>query len=129
MSRPKAFIVDDDPSFVKILENELTKAKITPFKAFLSGEECLDNIGLKPKIVLLDFTLGGLNGLDVLHRIKEKSSKTDVIMLTAVEDDMVKSKCIEAGATNYIIKDPDGLARLQNEVFPKYKRGLISLFK
>jgi two-component system OmpR family response regulator len=129
MARPKAFIVDDDPTFVKILEYELNKAGFTPFESYESGEECLANLDSKPRIVLLDFSLGGLNGLDVLRSIKKKSPRTDVIMLTAVEDDMVRQKCFEAGATNYIIKDPDGIERLNKEVFPKYKGGFFSFFR
>jgi DNA-binding response OmpR family regulator len=129
MARPKAFIVDDDPTFVKILENTLNQAEFTPFESYVSGEECLANINRKPRIVLLDFSLGGLNGLDVLKSIKKKSPKTDVIMLTAVEDDMVKQKCFEAGATNYINKDPDGIDRLQKEVFPNYKGGFFSFLR
>lgn len=129
MARPKAFIVDDDPSFVKILENQLDQFKFTPYQTYLSGEECLANIGVKPRLVLLDFSLGGLNGLDVLKNIKKKSPKTDVIMLTAVEDELVRQKCMEAGASNYILKDPDGIERLQKEVFPNYKGGFLSLFK
>jgi len=128
MARLKAFIVDDDPLFVKLLENELDNADFTPYNTYLSGEDCIANIGLKPKIVLLDFSLGGLNGLDVLRIIKEKSPKTDVIMLTAVEDKMVEEKCLEAGASNYINKDPNGLEVLREEVFPKYKGGLFSFF-
>jgi CheY-like chemotaxis protein len=74
--------------------------------------------------------LDGLNGLDVLRRIKEINPRTDVVMLTAVEDETVKQKCFEAGAINYIIKDPDGLERLRDEVLPKYKgRGFFSFFK
>ena len=129
MARPKAFIVDDDPTFVKLLENELNKANFTPYKSYASGEECLANIGAKPRIVLLDFSLGGLNGLDVLKSIKKKSPRTAVIMLTAVEDDMVKQKCFEAGATNYINKDPDGLERLGQEVFPRFKGGFWSFLR
>jgi len=129
MARPKAFIVDDDPIFVKLLENELNKANFTPYETYFSGEDCLENIGSKPKIVLLDFSLGGLNGLDVLRLIKDKCPSTDVIMLTAVEDKMVEEKCLEAGASNYINKNPNGLERLRLEVFPKYKGGLFSFFK
>jgi len=129
MARPKAFIVDDDPTFVKILEYELNKAGFTPFESYTSGEECLSNIDAKPRIVLLDFSLGGLNGLDVLTAIKQKSPRTAVIMLTAVEDDMVKQKCFDAGASNYINKDPDGIERLQKEVFPKYKGGIFSFLR
>ena len=83
----------------------------------------------KPRLVLLDFTLGGLNGLDVLKHIKKDYPKTDVVMLTAVEDEMVEQKCLEEGAISYIHKDPDGLEILKNDVIPNYKSsGLFSFF-
>ena len=129
MARPKAFIVDDDPTFVKLLENELNKASFTPFETYFSGEECIANLNRKPRLILLDFSLGGLNGLDVLRVIKEKSPRSSVVMLTAVADDIVKEKCLEAGASNYIIKDPDGLERLQAEVLPKFKSGFLSFLR
>ena len=130
MNKPKVFIVDDDPTFIKILEYQLDSAKLTPYETYLSGEECLENMHRKPKLVLLDFTLGGLNGLDVLRRIKQDYPRTDVVMLTAVEDEVVQQKCIDEGAINYIIKDPDGIERLNSEVIPKYKgSGLFSFFK
>ena len=129
MSKPKVFIVDDEPSFIKLLEHQLDDAKLTPYETYISGEECLKNMHHKPRLVLLDFTLGGLNGLDVLKRIKEEYPRTDVVMLTAVEDDDVEQKCLAAGASNYIHKDPDGLERLKSEVIPKYKgKGLFSFF-
>lgn len=129
MARPKAFIVDDDPTFVKLLENELDKASFTPYETYFNGEDCIANLKHKPRLILLDFSLGGLNGLDVLRVIKDKSPRSSVVMLTAVEDDTVKEKCLEAGASNYIIKDPDGLERLQNEVLPKFKSGFLSFFR
>jgi CheY-like chemotaxis protein len=130
MAKVKVFIVDDDPTFTKLLERELDQAKLTPYETYASGEACLQNLRHRPRLILLDFTLGGLNGLDVLKAIKEKSPRTDVIMLTAVEDEAVKQKCLAAGAINYINKDPDGLERLRKEVVPQYKTsGLFSLFK
>ena len=129
MRKPKVFIVDDDPTFVKLLEHQMETAKFTPIETYISGEECLKNMYHKPKLVLLDFSLGGLNGLDVLTKIKKEFPKTVVVMLTAVEDVEVEQRCLEAGASNYIRKDPDGLERLQNEVLPKYKSGgLFSFF-
>ena len=75
MTKPKVFIVDDDPTFVKLLEHQLEKAKITPFETYVSGEECLENMHHKPRLVLLDFSLGGLNGLDrnllTLYRVQQ----------------------------------------------------------
>ena len=129
MNKPKVFIVDDDPAFIRLLEHQLDSAKLTPYETYESGEECLNNMHHKPKLVLLDFTLGGLNGLDVLKRIKKEYPRTDVIMLTAVEDDAVEEKCLAEGALSYIHKDPDGLERLKADVFPNYKAsGLFSLF-
>ena len=130
MSKIKAFIVEDDPIFSKLLEHELTQGKLTPYETYLSGEACLENLHHGPKLVLLDFSLGGLNGLDVLLLIKEKSPRIDVVMLTGVDDEMVKQKCMEAGATNYIIKNPDGIYQLRNEILPKYiNGGLFSFLK
>ena len=130
MTKPKVFIVDDDPTFVKLLEHQLETAKITPFETYVSGEECLENMHHKPRLVLLDFSLGGLNGLDVLTQIKRDFAGTDVVMLTAVEDEVVEQRCLKAGARSYIRKDPDGIERLKKEVLPKYKRnGLFSFLR
>ena len=130
MAKMKVFIVDDDPMFNKLLEHTLDEAKFITRETYLSGESCLENLHHKPKLVLLDFTLGGLNGLDVLKRIKKDYPRTDVVMLTAVEDDTVEQKCLAEGAINYIHKDPDGLEQLKTEVIPKYKgRGFFSFLK
>jgi CheY-like chemotaxis protein len=130
MSKPKVFIVDDDPTFVKLLEHELDLGKLLPYATFTSGEACLAELHYKPKLVLLDFSLGGLNGLDVLKIIKEKSPKTEVIMLTAIDDDAVKQKCLDEGASDYINKNPNGLDYMREKVIPKYKGGgIFSLFR
>ena len=130
MAKTRVFIVDDDPTFSKMLEHELKEAGWNEYKMFESGEDCLANLNDKPKLILLDFTLGGLNGLDVLKQIKETIPRTDVIMLTGLEDETVKEKCMAEGASNYILKDPDGLERFRNEIIPKYKKsGIFSFFR
>jgi len=129
MAKVRVFIVDDDPTFSKLLEHELKQANCNNYKMFESGEDCLANLKDKPKLILLDFMLGGLNGLDVLRQIKETIPRTDVVMLTGLKDDTVKEKCMAEGASDYILKDPDGLERFRDEIIPKYKRRrFISLF-
>jgi len=128
MGRVKVFIVEDDPTFVKLLEHEFKVAKIS-YETYTSGEACLENLHHNPKMVLLDFSLGGLNGLDVLKTIKEKSTKIKVIMLTAVEDETVKQKCLEEGASDYINKNPNGLDYMRENVIPKLKGGLFSFLR
>lgn len=122
MAKVRVFIVDDDPTFSKLLEHELKQAGCDKYKMFESGEDCLANLKDKPKLVLLDFSLGGLNGLDVLKQIKETIPRTDVIIFTGLEDEAVKEKCMAEGASNYILKDPDGLERFRDDIIPKYLR-------
>lgn len=128
MARARVFIVEDDPIFVKLLERVLDDGKLTPYETYTSGEECIENLHHNPKLVLLDFSLGGLNGLDVLKIIKEQSPKTEVIMLTAVEDEAVKQKCLDEGAADYINKNPNGLEYMRDKVIPKYRGGGLFSF-
>jgi DNA-binding response OmpR family regulator len=130
MKRSKVFVVDDDPVFTNIIEHNFKAQNVNNVLVLASGEECIKQLGSKPRLILLDFSLGGLNGLDVLGKIKEKSPKTEVIILTALEDDTVRTKCLQAGAADYINKDESGLAKIRDEVIPNYKSsGLFSLFK
>ena len=129
MAKVKVFIVDDDPTFIKLLEHELNLAKLLPYETYTSGEDCLENLKNGPKLVLLDFTLGGLNGLDVLRIIKERSPKTEVIMLTGIDDEKVKQKCLDEGATDYVNKNPNGIEYMRDNIIPNYVGGgLFSFF-
>jgi len=126
----KLFIVEDDPVFVKLVVHVLEEMKFSKYEVFENGEECLARLQVKPALILLDFSLGGLNGLDVLSRIKEDSPKTDVVILTGLEDKQVKQKCLDAGASDYVNKDPDGLEYLKKNILPAYrKKGLLSFLR
>ena len=76
---------------------------------FHSGEDCIDHIGEQPNLVLLDFSLTGLNGLDTLNQIKKKSPKSEVIVLTGLENEKVANECKEAGAIDFLYKEDESL--------------------
>ena len=76
MKKANVYIVDDDPTFAQILKHSFESQKVKKVKVFDSGEECLKQVAIdKPNLVMLDFTLGGLNGVDVLERIKSKAQR------------------------------------------------------
>ena len=128
--KSKVFVVDDDPVFTKIIEHNFNAQNVKNILVLDSGEACINHLNAKPRLILLDFSMGGLNGLDVLNKIKEQSPKTEVIILTALEDESVKAKCLQAGASDYINKDESGLDKIRDEVIPRFKSsGLFSLFK
>ena len=99
----KILIVDDEPIIVKGLKFSLEQDDYETDTAF-DGEEALKKFeegGFD--IILLDVMLPGIDGLEVLRRIREKSN-IPVIMLTAKGEDMDKILGLEYGADDYILK-------------------------
>ena len=123
------FIVEDDPVFQDIFKKKLEEKKFTNIKLFSEGEECLGKLNDNPVVVFLDFSLNGLNGLDVLKKIKSKKPKTKVYIVTVIEDKVVREKCLRAGATNYFVKTDKGMDRLNRVVLSNRWRGIAAFIK
>jgi len=71
-----------------------------------NGIQAIDVISdLKPDIALLDISMPGMGGIEVLPIIIQKSPGTKVLMLTATSDDGTILKALKAGARGYLSKD------------------------
>jgi two-component system, NtrC family, response regulator AtoC len=99
------FIVEDDPTFNKLLTSFLSTKNIGIIKSFLSGEECLDHISEKPDIILMDYDLPLKNGLETLEEVQKLSPKTKCIFLSGQSNVKVGVDSIKKGAVDYIVKD------------------------
>jgi class 3 adenylate cyclase/CheY-like chemotaxis protein len=102
----KILIVDDEPSMLDLLEQQLTGSDYTVERAS-NGEEGLKKVELcMPDVILLDYIMPEMNGLEVLKRLKDDSRYQDipVILLTAVGFDEDVAKGLDSGADDYIIK-------------------------
>ena len=100
---PKVLLVEDEEKLARFVELELTHEGYDVVKA-TDGREGLslaqsDGIDL----MLLDIMLPGLNGLEVLRRLR-KTSVLPVIMLTARDAVMDKVTGLDMGANDYITK-------------------------
>lgn len=60
---------------------------------------------LKPTVVLLDMRMPGMDGIEVCRAITTRFAGTRVIILTAFLDSETINRCIQAGATGYVVKD------------------------
>ena len=70
-----------------------------------TGEEAVRIAGLeKPDVAILDVMLPGIDGFEVLKKIREDNSKIGMIMLTAKGQDTDKIQGLKDGADDYIIK-------------------------
>ena len=84
MKNAEIFLVDDDPTFAKIMEKRLNKGGFERIEYFGDGTACLKAFarGANPKIVFLDFSMVTFNGLDALTRIKMVRKNTKVVMIS-----------------------------------------------
>lgn len=111
------FIVDDDIAIGDMEQTVLEKNGYNCVRAF-TGTEAVMKIanGLKPDLILLDLMLPGLNGEDVLPKIKAVMSDVPVIVVSAKVDVDSKVNMLMEGATDYLTKPFDTrelLARIE----------------
>ncbi|MEE4287573.1 MAG: response regulator [Mariniphaga sp.] len=108
------YVVEDNQVYNKFITEYLKKQNFTNIKSFFSGEECVKAIdqGEQPDIIIQDYFLEKMNGIDVLLQVKKKSPASEFIFLTNNESMEVAVNTIKFGAYDYIIKDkitPDKL--------------------
>ena len=112
----KVFIVDDEEYYSSLTKVNLNKLGITDIKIFNNGEECLlEMINNTPDCVILDYLLvGGMNGEEILKRIKKDFKNVEVIILSGQEDVGIASDIMREGASDYIVKNNMSLFNLGN---------------
>ena len=101
------FIVEDHDmirqGYVLILARE---PDITICGEAASAEEALGQIPLvAPDIVVVDFSLPGMNGLDLVQRLQEDHPGLPTIVISGHNEDVFIQGILTAGATRYIVKD------------------------
>ena len=101
----KVLIVDDDPDVVEALTLafDLLQPQCAVFEAS-DGEAAMETFFRQsPDLVVLDIMLPGMDGYQVLRRIR-RVSDVPVIMLTVKEEEMDKVRALGLGADDYIVK-------------------------
>ena len=108
----KVFIVEDDPFFASILQSNLVSQIDLEPLVFSSAEEMLQSISLNPDIILLDYNLDEMNGIDALKRIRDFSADIAVVFISGQEETEVAVDSLKYGAIHYIIKNDKSIERL-----------------
>ena len=104
-------VVDDEPRILRFVRAELESAGFAVMTA-ADGETALEMVESdRPDLVVLDVIMPGLNGFEVLRRLREVSS-VPVILLTARGSDADKVRGLDLGADDYLTKpfSPDELS-------------------
>jgi two-component system, OmpR family, response regulator ChvI len=98
-------IVDDDALFRETLALGLADEgyEVTSLS---SGAAALDHLasGGRADVILLDWRMPGMNGLEVLRGLRRAGNTTPVIFLTVLSDDVYEEAALEGGAVDFIDK-------------------------
>ena len=108
-SKKQILIVDDEPSWVKVLSLILRRQGFQVLEA-TSGKEALKTLsGLRPDLILSDVRMPDMNGFDFLDEVRRtaRNSTTPVVFLSGIDDYDAKKIARTLGATDYLIKPFD----------------------
>jgi len=103
----KVLLVDDEQEFVNTLSERLETRKMTPAIAY-NGEEALAMVADdQPEVMVLDLKMPGIDGIEVLRRMKKTHPETEVIILTGHGSATEEELAAELGAFAYLRKPVD----------------------
>jgi len=110
MKNKLIFFVDDDKMMLDLMEYTFKCREGFEVKSFYSGEECIENLGLNPSLIVLDYYLGAgestiMSGMDTLKRINAMDEPVPVIILSREKNKELISEFCRNGAMKYVIKD------------------------
>ena len=104
MNDIRLLLVDDESDFRNALSRRLGRRGFDPLQAG-SGEACLGLLDEQPAdVVVLDVKMPGMDGMEVLRRIKAKYPRTQVILLTGQASASDGVEGIKSGAFDYLSK-------------------------
>ena len=120
----KILIVDDALFMRKSIRKILSEGGYTNVEEARDGEEAIALYGeYSPDLVLLDITMPGKSGLEVLEVLEElleQDEKASVVMCSAMGQESVIQKAVVMGARDFIVKPfrKDEFLRIVDSCFP-----------
>ena len=102
--RERILIIEDEENIARVLQLELEFEGYEIDIAYTGLDGLIKYREQKWDLVLLDLMLPGLNGLDVLRRIRATEASTPVILLTAKNEVEDKVAGLDLGANDYVTK-------------------------
>ena len=103
----KILCIEDDPSLGRILRKSLKRNGFTP-TLFTSGEAAIDALARNTcDVIVLDYELPGMSGIDVLRILFESHANIPVVMVTGQGNEGIAVEAMKLGASDYVVKDID----------------------
>ena len=135
--KPLILVVDDEPQIRRLLRTTLQAHDYGIIDAATGEEGLLLAASRSPDLVILDMNLPGIQGMEVLRRLREWFAKP-VMILSVLNDEETIVEALDLGADDYLTKPfgvPELLARLRvcfrhskpEEAEPLFKSGPLTV--
>ncbi|HOA02253.1 MAG TPA: response regulator transcription factor, partial [Dermatophilaceae bacterium] len=100
----RVLVVDDDPTVREVVAGYLSRAGLTVDEAADGMDALARARHTPPDLVVLDLMLPGLDGLEVLRRLRAERGNLPVVLLTARGEESDRVLGLEVGADDYVTK-------------------------
>lgn len=115
MSLARILIVEDEPPIRRFLRTALAAQDYRVEEA-ADGEAALDFLKRIPvELIVLDLGLPGMDGLEVVRRLRAQGDDTPIVILSSRDDEAGKVAALDMGADDYIAK-PFGMEELSARI-------------
>ncbi|MFH1000345.1 MAG: sigma-54 dependent transcriptional regulator [Bacteroidota bacterium] len=108
----KIFIVEDDVIFGKSILYYLSLNPENEISLFTSGKEALAQRYQNPDLIILDYNMPGMNGMEVMQSFHSFNKNFAIIIISAQSDIRIAVNLLKEGAFDYIVKDQELKDRL-----------------
>lgn len=118
------FIIDDSKTMRNIEKSVLASLGYTEVGEAGDGKEGLETVeAFAPDVILLDWNMPVMNGLEFVKAFRAKDKLTPVIMVTTESEKTNVLEAIKAGVNNYVVKPftPEGLSEKINQTIARAK--------
>ncbi|QLA16139.1 response regulator [Desulfolutivibrio sulfoxidireducens] len=120
MKKIKLLLVDDEENFVNTLAERM-KMRDVPSKVVFNGEQALEAVKTEaPDVMVLDLRMPGIDGMDVLRKVRKTHPNVQVIILTGHGTDLDEEEARKLGAFHYH-KKPIDIDELLSTVKKAYR--------
>ncbi len=113
----RILLVDDNLDHARLAVRALRAEATWTTEVVRLGQECLHRAADESfDLILLDFRLPDMTGLEVLSRLRARDTDAQVLLMTSQGSEEIAMQALEAGAIAYVVKNAEFARRLVYEI-------------
>jgi DNA-binding NarL/FixJ family response regulator len=116
----RTLVADDDPLVRRLIRDTLQRENVTVIAEASTGREAVElALFYRPDVVVMDYMMPEMDGIEATRRIYEQDPGIRVILLTGAGDEALGMRGLRAGAAGFLSKD------IELEALPRALRGAL----